>query len=70
MSKQLEIVAEVLEVDLTQEDLPKLLSEIQEWDSIAGLGMMAKADEEFNIMLSPDQLEEVLTVQDLVNLLG
>ncbi len=70
MVNKLEVISEVLEVDLTENDLSKLLSEIEEWDSISGLGLMAKADEEFNIVLVPDQLEAANTVQDLVNLLG
>ena len=69
MLEYLQIISDVLELELTEQDLSTKLNTIDEWDSIAGLGLMVKADEELNIALTPEQLENAETVHDLVKLL-
>lgn len=69
MKQQLEILSEVLEIELSESDLATKLSDIDEWDSIAGLGLMVQADDVLNKTLTPDQLEAAQTVNDLVKLL-
>ena len=69
MEKKLSCISEALEIELTTEDLSRSLDEFEEWDSISILGLMAKADENFGISLTPDALETAQTIQDLVNLL-
>lgn len=69
MEKMLEIISEILELDLTEQDLSRNLNTISEWDSIAGLGLMVKADQEFDVTITPEQLENSVTLSDLVKLL-
>ena len=69
MEKMLKIISEILEVDLTEQDLSRNLNTISEWDSIAGLGLMMKADEEFDVTITPEQLENSVTLSDLIKLL-
>ena len=57
MEKMLEIISEILELDLTEQDLSRNLNTISEWDSIAGLGLMVKADQEFDVTITPEQLK-------------
>lgn len=69
MEEYLELIADILEIELSKNDLDTKLIDIEEWDSIAGLGLMVKADENYKIAITPDQLENALTLRDLVKLL-
>ena len=69
MQRELDCISEVLDIEVTKSDLNKSLDEFEEWDSISFLGMMVKADEDFDISLKPDELEAAENIQDLVNLL-
>ena len=69
IQKKLDCISDVLEIKITSDDLSRSLDEFEEWDSISILGLMAKADEDFGISLTPDALEAAQTMQDLINLL-
>ena len=69
IQKKLDCISEALEIEITTADLSRSLDEFEEWDSISILGLMAKADEDFGIVLTPDALEAAQTMQDLINLL-
>ena len=43
--------------------------ELDEWSSLTGLSIQALVDEEFDIQLSGDELQNVNTVRDLINLI-
>ncbi|MBD5213050.1 MAG: acyl carrier protein [Bacteroidales bacterium] len=44
--------------------------EIDEWSSISALGVIALADEEFDVELSGSELRQVNTIQELYNLIS
>ena len=69
IQKKLDCISEVLEIEVTVADLSRSLRELEEWDSIGVLGLMAKADEEFGVTLTPKALEAAQTIQDLIELL-
>jgi len=59
--------------DLFEEDPNTLtgdepLAELEIWDSLTALGYIALVDEEFNIILSGNDIEQCTTVNDLVKL--
>lgn len=43
--------------------------ELDEWSSLTALGVIALADEEFNVELSGNELRAATTIQDLFNLI-
>ena len=47
-----------------------LLSDIEEWDSIGILSLIAAADEEYEVDLDPQDLESAVTVEDIFKLLS
>lgn len=69
IQKKIECISEALEIDITISDLGRSLDEFEEWDSISVLALMAKADDDFGIALTPDTLQAAQTIQDLINLL-
>ncbi|MEM6405573.1 MAG: acyl carrier protein [Pseudomonadota bacterium] len=68
-TNKLAIIAESMDIELNTNQLHQPLDTFDEWDSISILGLMAKADEELGIGLSPDDLESAQTIRDLINLL-
>ena len=56
-------------IEITKEDLGRSLDEFEEWDSISALGLMAKADEDFGVVLTPQVLDAAQSIQNLVDLL-
>lgn len=66
MKIYIEAINDVMETNFTQEDLNTMLSDVEEWDSLSGLGLMALGDEEFNVVITPSTLENAKTVNDLV----
>lgn len=70
MNKQeyLDAIADILELDEGSLQGEEVLTEIEEWDSLAFLSVIAMADEEFDIVIQGDVLEKVNTVNDLVAL--
>lgn len=40
---------------------------LDEWNSLTGLMTIAMADESYGVTLTPDELKEAVTVQDLFN---
>lgn len=66
---KLAIISESMDIELETTQFHQSLDTFDEWDSISILSLMAKADEELGISLSPDDLDAAKTIQDLINLL-
>ena len=48
--------------------LETLLDDIEEWDSIGALMIISEVDDNFGITINPEDLEDIKTVEELVNL--
>ncbi|MCG9737613.1 acyl carrier protein [Shewanella insulae] len=70
MNKQefLNALEEILELDENTLKGDEVLMDIEQWDSLAFLSVIAMADEHFDIVIQGDKLEEINTVSDLVAL--
>jgi len=70
MNKQefLNELEEILELDPNSLKGDEVLSDIDEWDSLAFLSVIAMADENFDIVIEGDKLEKIQTVADLISL--
>ena len=66
----LEQFAEMLGVDATDLAPSTQLSSIENWDSVAYLSTMVLLDEKLGVAISPDDLTEARTVQDILNAAG
>ncbi len=72
MNKQefLNALEEILELDNNTLKGDEVLMDLEQWDSLAFLSVIAMADETFNIVIQGDKLEEINTIGDLVNLVA
>ncbi|QYJ74127.1 acyl carrier protein [Shewanella sp. FJAT-52076] len=70
MNKQefLNALEEILELDTNTLSGTETLADIDTWDSLAFLSVIAMADEHFDIVIQGDKLEQIQSVDDLVSL--
>ncbi|PTA50809.1 hypothetical protein C9I43_09965 [Shewanella morhuae] len=70
MNKQefLNLLEEILELDSNTLQGDEVLMDIEQWDSLAFLSVIAMADEHFDIVIQGDKLEKIKTVNDLIAL--
>ena len=61
---------EILELDDNTLKGDEALIEIEQWDSLAFLSVIAMADENFDIVIEGDKLEGIKSVNDLVALVA
>ena len=67
VQKVLEIVAEILEIEISEITLDTKLDD-DNWDSLAVVTFISEIDTEFDIVVSPTQVNNVSTVANLVDL--
>jgi len=70
MNKQqfLNALEDTLELEQNTLSGQEVLLDIEQWDSLAFLSVIAMADEHFDIVIQGDKLEKINTVNDLVSL--
>lgn len=66
----LEEFAEMLGVSPTDLTPSTQLSSLENWDSVAYLSTMVLLDEKLGVAISPDDLTEARTVQDILHAAG
>lgn len=72
MNKQefLNALEEILELDADSLTEEQVLADLESWDSLAFLSVIAMADEEFDLVIQGSKLEEINSVGDLVSLVS
>ena len=68
-SAELEIMADVLDMDVADISPSMKLSDIDAWDSVAALAFIAMMDEKFKKMMKGSELKVFETVQDALNVM-
>ncbi len=63
-------LAEIMEVDYQEIDVTTNLKELEEYDSLALIAIIAFIDENFAITIPADKLSTVTTVNTLIELIG
>lgn len=72
MSKEEKIALLVEIMDLEDGDLSEdtILEEIDEWDSLSKLSLIALAKKQFNIVLKTETIKSFVTVKDICDYLN
>jgi acyl carrier protein len=65
-----ELVAEVLYIDLSLVDDNSGPETIEAWDSLGHINIITAIEEEFDIEISPDEIAEITTVNDIKKILS
>jgi acyl carrier protein len=64
--KIIKIVAEILEMDEKRISLETTQQEIEEWDSLAHIRMIAEIEEQLGVLVPIEKVAEIYTVKDLI----
>ena len=64
--KILDLLKDILEIEDRDIHLSDVFREYEEWDSIAHLTLIACIDEEFEVIISSNELKELHTIQDIL----
>lgn len=67
MTKIFEIMAESLEIDVGDIGTDLIFREHGSWNSLAALSLITALEDEFGVVLGDTDLQEVITVQDLMD---
>jgi acyl carrier protein len=62
----IDLLKEVLEV--SELSLSDNFKELDEWDSLALLTLIAELDEQYGVLIESDELDKIQTVQELFDL--
>jgi acyl carrier protein len=60
---------EELELESTVE-LTTNLKELEEWDSLATMGLIAYISRSFNVTMNANDIEQITTVQTIIDFIG
>lgn len=67
--EKIKFLLEALESDsLENVKSTTLLDDIEEWDSIGALMLISEVDDTLGTTINPEDLEEISTVEELINL--
>lgn len=64
-TKFLELVKEVMDIEDKQLDLSVNFRELDEWDSLANLSLVAMLDDEFGIVIDSQKFKKMNTLQEV-----
>ena len=65
--KKMEMLAEIMELDVSEIREDAELSDYDEWDSITALSVIALVDEQFHKNLSGNQVKDFRTIKDVLD---
>ena len=69
LDKKIELLADMLDLEPEDLTLETRLDDLNEWDSLSALNLIALVDEEFGKTLSADIMNGLETVADVVNVM-
>lgn len=69
LEEKMELLEDVLDMEQEDIDPGMSLSEMDEWDSLSKLGLMAEVKTKMNQRLSVEEIQNFRTVQDILDYL-
>jgi acyl carrier protein len=64
------IIAQLMEVPEEKVTMDSIKSDFEKWDSLNQLNLVMEVEYQFNISLSIDEITEIHSIQDIVNLVN
>lgn len=69
MKELLEMLEEIMDLDEGTLETTTVLEDLEEWDSLSTLSLMAEAKQKYGKRLSVDEVTAFVTVQDIIDYL-
>ena len=67
LEKKLELLADLLEFEISEFSPETNLDDLEEWDSLAAISYVVMMDEEFGIVANPTDIKNFKTIQDILD---
>ena len=67
--KVIALIARVLNVPTSEVELDTEIGELDEWDSLYNVAILAELEKEFDIKITPDMVMDLEDVSDIVSLI-
>jgi acyl carrier protein len=64
-AKFLELIQEVFEIEDTSLDIDTFFRDLDSWDSLTHLSLIAMIDEEYGVTIEDDKFKTLMTLNDL-----
>lgn len=68
-NKIIELIARVLNVPVGDVTLETEIGELDEWDSLRNLQIIAQLEKEFEVKITPDMIMDLEDVSDIISLI-
>jgi acyl carrier protein len=65
----IELLADILEIEISDIDFQAELSELENWDSVNSLRILTHIEDEFNIRLSMEEYSNIQKISELNELI-
>ncbi|MCM1232274.1 MAG: acyl carrier protein [Ruminococcus flavefaciens] len=69
MEELLEMLEDIMDLDEGTLETTTVLEDVEEWDSLSALSLMAEAKKNYGKKLSADDITSFVTVQDIIDYL-
>ncbi len=69
MKELLEMLEDIMDLDEGTLETTTVLEDLEEWDSLSALSLMAEAKKNYGKKLSADEINSFVTVQDIIDYL-
>jgi acyl carrier protein len=66
-TKFIELFKETLEIGGTDIDLNTKFRDLENWDSLSFLSILAMLDEEYDVIIEGNDFRKLVTIEDLIN---
>ena len=67
MNEKMALIAELLELEVSDFTPETKLEELEEWDSLAAISYVVMMDEHFGVTANPDDIRNFKTIQDILD---
>lgn len=67
--KVIALIARVLNVSTSEVELNTEIGELDEWDSLHNVAILAELEKEFDVKITPDMVMDLEDVSDIVSLI-
>ena len=67
--KIIELIARVLNVPTSEVELDTEIGDLDEWDSLHNVEIIAQLEKEFNVKITPEMIMDLEDVSDIVSLI-
>lgn len=67
--KVIALIARVLNVSTSEVELDTEIGELDEWDSLHNVTILAELEKEFDVKITPDMVMDLEDVSDIVSLI-